>query len=150
MIELAPGFPDKCCHGGERSECRGGRAEEDGFLKEELVVDLKSQVAGLLKDKESISKTAEAGRLCIWQLHRVAVLSLRSSPNYVWQAGMLGRQMQALEASKGADSARQAMASFRAELEKANSLQAWRFKIKIFIHMPRPLKLRTGRNRTGA
>ena len=75
--------------------------------KEELVVALKSQVAGLLKDKESISKTAEAGRLCIWQLHRVAVLSLRSSPNYVWQAGMLGRQMQALEASKGADSARQ-------------------------------------------
>ena len=63
---------------------------------------------------------------------------------------MLGRQMQAFEASKGADSARQAMASFRAELEKANSLQAWRFKIKIFIHMPRPLKLRTGRNRTGA
>ena len=33
---------------------------------------------------------------------------------------MLGRQMQAFEASKGADSARQAMASFRAELEKAN------------------------------
>ena len=31
--------------------------------KEELVVALKSQVAGLLKDKESISKTAEAGRL---------------------------------------------------------------------------------------
>ena len=51
---------------------------------------------------------------------------------------MLGQQMQALEASKGADSAREAMASFRAELEKANWLQAWRFKIKIFIHMPRP------------
>lgn len=31
--------------------------------KEELVQALKSQVAGLVKDKESISKTAEAGRL---------------------------------------------------------------------------------------